>query len=82
MNITSWRYVNDVTQISINKGCYWLVLLRLEVLSGSHGILIFCFEKCKQPDMLVSPKAATLRLQILENYGSHYHTNHLYNAEN
>ena len=64
MNITSGRYVNDVTQMSINKERYWLtlMLLRLEARSRSHDVSMFCMEKCKQPEMLVSSKAATLRM--------------------
>ena len=60
MNITSWRYMNDVTQMLINKEHYWLklTLLRLEVRSRSYDISMFCIEKCKQPEMLVSSKAA------------------------
>ena len=56
MNITSWRYMNDVTQMLISKERYWLTLtlLRLEVWSQSHDISMFCIEKCKQPEMLVS----------------------------
>ena len=61
MNITVWRYVNDVTQILINKEHYWLTLtlLRLEARPRSHDISMFCIEKCKQPEMLVSSKATT-----------------------
>ena len=64
MNITSWRYVNDVTQLSINKERYWLTLtlLSLEARSRSHDISMFCIEKCKQPEMLVSSKTNTLRM--------------------
>ena len=64
MNITSWRYVKDVTQLWINKERYWLMLrfLRLEAGSRSHDISMFCIEKCKQPEMLVSLKATTLRM--------------------
>ena len=56
INIKSWRYVNGVTQMSINKELYWLTLtlLRLEAWSRSHDISMFCIEKCKQPEMLVS----------------------------
>ena len=48
MNMT-WRYVNDITQTSINKKCYWLTLtlLRVEVRSRSHDISMFYMEKCK-----------------------------------
>ena len=55
MNIMSWRYVNDVMQMSINKERYWLTLtlLRLEELSRSHDISMFCIEKYKLPEMLV-----------------------------
>ena len=54
--ITSWRYVNDVTQTSINKASYWLALtlLRLEARSRSHDISMFCIEKCKQLEMFDS----------------------------
>ena len=64
MNIRSWRYVNDVTQMSINKERYWLTLTlpRLEARSRSHDISLFCIEKCKQPEMLVSSKATALRM--------------------
>ena len=43
MHITSWRYMNDVTQKSINKERSWLTLtlLRLEGRSRSHDILMF-----------------------------------------
>ena len=63
MNITLWRYVNDVMQMLINKERYWLTLtlLRLEARSRSHDISMFCIEKCKQPEILVSSKAITLR---------------------
>ena len=59
----AWRYVNDVTQMSINKEQYWLklTLLRLEGRSRSHDISMFCIKKCKQPEMLVSSSATTLR---------------------
>ena len=42
MNITSWQYVNDVTQMSIKKESYWLMLtlLHLEARSRSHNISI------------------------------------------
>ena len=58
MNITSWRYMNDITQTSINKERYWLTLtlFRLEVLSRSNDISMLCIEKCKQPEMLVPSK--------------------------
>ena len=64
VNITSWRYVNDVTQMSINKERYWLTLtfLRLEARSRSRDISMFCIKKCKQPEMLVSSMATTLRM--------------------
>ena len=64
MNITSWRYMNDVKQMLINKDRYWmtLTLLRLEGRSTSHDSSMFCIEKCKQPEMLVSSKATTLRM--------------------
>ena len=66
MDITSWRNVNDVTQMSINKESYWLTLtlLRLGARSRSHGISMFCIEKCKQLEMLVSSKATSLRKWI------------------
>ena len=56
MNKMLWLYVNDVTQMSINKDHYWLALtlLRLLARSRSHDISMFCIEKCKQPEMLVS----------------------------
>ena len=40
VNITSWRNVNDVTQMSINKESYWLTLtlLCLEARSRSYDI--------------------------------------------
>ena len=59
MNITSWRNMNDVTQMSINKEHYWLMLtlLRPEARSRLHDISMFCIEKCKQSGMLVSSKA-------------------------
>ena len=43
MHITSWRYMNDVTQMSINKERSWLTLtlLRLEGRSRSHDISMF-----------------------------------------
>ena len=64
MNIMSWRYVNDVMQISIIKERHWLTLtlLHLEARSRSYDISMFCIEKCKQPEMLVSSKATTLRM--------------------
>ena len=64
MNIMSLRYVNDVTKMWINKEHYWLTLtlLRLEAPSRSHDISMFCIQKCKQPEMLVSSKATTLRM--------------------
>ena len=64
MNITSWKYMNDVTQLSINKERYLLrlTLLRLEAWSRSHDISMFCIEKCKQREMLVSSKTNTLRI--------------------
>ena len=64
MNIMSWRYLNDVMQMSTNKERYWLSLklLLLEARSRSHDISMFCIEKCKQPKMLVSSKATTLRM--------------------
>ena len=51
MYMRSWQYVNDVTQMSINKENYWLTLalLRLEVGSSQ-----FCMEKWKQLEMVVS----------------------------
>ena len=63
MNITLWRYVNGVTQM-INKELYWLMmkLLHLEVRSRSHDVSMFCIEKCKQQEMLVSSKATSLRM--------------------
>ena len=66
MNITVWRHVNDATQISINKERHWytLTLLRLEARSKSHDISMFCIEKCKQPEMLVSSKATVLRIKM------------------
>ena len=53
MNIMLWRYVNDITQNG-DKECYWLMLtlLRLEGWSRSRDILMFCIEKCKQPEVL------------------------------
>ena len=64
MNITPWRYMNEVTQKLINKERYWLTLtfLCLEALSRSHDIKMFCIEKCKQPEMLVSSKETTPRM--------------------
>ena len=64
MNITSWRYVNDVTQMSINKERYWLTLtlLRLEARSRSQDVSMFCIEQYKQPEMLISSKESTLRI--------------------
>ena len=64
MNITSWRYVNDITQLLINKERHWLTLtlLWLEARSRSHEISMFCIEKCKQTEMLVSSKTTTLRM--------------------
>ena len=66
MTITAWLYVNEVTQISINKERNWLTLtlLRLKVRSRSYGISMFCNEKCKQSEMLVSSKVTTLRMLI------------------
>ena len=63
MYITSWRYVNDVAQMSLNKESYWLTLMfiRLEVRSRSHDIKMLCIEKYKQLEMVVSSKATTLR---------------------
>ena len=63
MYITSWRYVNDVRQMSINKESYWLtlMLLHLEVRSRSHDVKLLCIEKYKQLEMVVSYKATTLR---------------------
>ena len=48
----------------INKERYWLTLtfLRLEARSRSHDISIFCIKKGKQPEMLISSKATTLRM--------------------
>ena len=59
MNKCLHRYVNDVTQMWINKENYWLTLtlLHLETQSRSHDIPMFCIEKCKQTEMLVSSKA-------------------------
>ena len=55
--------------MSINKERNWLTLtlLHLEAQSRSHDISMFCIEKCKQPEMLVSSKATTctLRMEIL-----------------
>ena len=62
MNIMLWGYVNDVMQMLINKEHYWLTLLHLEGRSRSHDISMSCIEKCKQPEMLVSTKATTLRM--------------------
>ena len=64
LNIKARRCVNDAMQMSITKERYWLTLtlLRLEVQSRSHDISMFCIEKCKQPEMLVSSKATTLRM--------------------
>ena len=64
VDITSWPYVTDVMQMSINKECYWLTLtlLHLEARSRSHDISMFCIEKCKQPEMLVSSMATTFRM--------------------
>ena len=63
MNKTSWRYVNDVTEMSKNKVRFWLTLtlLRLHARSRSRGISMFYIEEGKQPEMLVSSKATTLR---------------------
>ena len=53
MNITSWRYVNDVMQMSINKNVSADVdVLCLEARSRSHDISIFCIktassQKCR-----------------------------------
>ena len=49
LNITFWRHVNDLMQISITKERNWLTLtlLRLEVWFRSHDISMFCIEKCK-----------------------------------
>ena len=57
MNMT-WRYVNDITQTSINKLCYWLTLalLRVEMRSRSHDISMFGIEKCN---------ATSLKMKIL-----------------
>ena len=64
MNITLWRYVNDIPQLLINKERNWLTftLLRLEARSSSHDISMFCIEKRKQREMLVSSKTTSLRM--------------------
>ena len=63
MFITSWRYVNDVTQMLISKESYGLMLtLLLPDPSRSHDISMFCIEKCKQLEIKVSSKATTLKM--------------------
>ena len=59
-----WRYVIDVRQTLINKGSYWLMLtlLQPEAWSRSHDILMFCIEKCKQLEIMVSFKATTMKM--------------------
>ena len=61
---SSWQYVNDVMQMSMNKEHYWLALtlLHLEARSRSHDISMLCIEKNKQSEMLVSSQATTLRM--------------------
>ena len=50
----------------LNKDHYWLTLtlLRLKALSRSHDTSMFCMEKCKQPEMLVSSKPVAQSLYI------------------
>ena len=70
MNITLWQYMNDLMQMSINKDRYWLTLtiLHLEARSRSYDISMFGIEKCKQPEMLVSSKATTLKMKYSNIY--------------
>ena len=59
--------MNDVTQLLINKESYWLTLtlLHLEARPRPRDCSMFCIEKCKQLGIMVSSKAATLRMLIL-----------------
>ena len=60
MNTTSWRYVNDITQMLINNERYWLTmtLLHLELWSKSHAISTFCIER--NDGFAVLPKPSPL----------------------
>ena len=51
----------------INKEIYWLTLtlLHLEARPRTRDCSMFCIEKCKQLGIMVSSKAATLRMLIL-----------------
>ena len=51
----------------INKESYWLTLtlLHLEARHRPRDCTMFCIEKCKQLGIMVSSKAATLRMKIL-----------------
>ena len=55
--------------MSINKEHDWLMLTlpRLETLSRSHDVSMFCIKKCKKLEMLGSSKATTLRMKILRD---------------
>ena len=58
--------MNDVTRMLINKESYWLTLtlLHLEARHRPRDCSMFCIEKCKQLAIMVSSKAATLRMYI------------------
>ena len=59
VTIREWRHAKVDGQKS-----YWLTLtlLRPEAWSRSHNISMFCIEKCKKLEMLVSFKATALRM--------------------
>ena len=62
MNLTLWRYVNDVTQLSINKERYWLTLTFLRQVLDHMTFRCFALRNISKPEMLVSSKAITLRM--------------------
>ena len=77
MNITSWRNMNDATQLSINKESFWLTLtlLHQEARSRSDGIPVFCIEKCKQPEMnLICALVNACKFDSIR----HFHMNGVY----
>ena len=66
LDIRLWRYVNDVT-----KESYWLPLtfFHIEVRPRPRYCSMFCIEKRKQLGIMVSSKAATLKIHSLEEIG-------------
>ena len=52
--------------VAMNKESYWLTLtlLHLEARPRPRDCSMFCIEKCKQLGIMVSSKAASLRMYI------------------